>query len=168
MSLDASLAPNKRAGIGVEIAITTDHVPALQLVPDEVAEHYDAVATTLITPSETIPFVGICLLERGSIVEIKSTIRTYADGRRGRFKIRRSQHETLLDSAGAYLFVVCRDTVDRPAVALKVIPATTVDALVHSWIDSASSRSEYAQISWGSLFDPAEIEQPRAATVEER
>lgn len=158
MSLDASLAPNKRAGIGVEIAITSDHVPALHLVPDEVAEHYDAVATTLITPSTALPFVGLCVLERGSIVEIKSTIQTYADGRRGRFKIRRSQHEALLDSAGAYLFVVCRDTIDRPPVALKVVPATTVDALVHSWIDSATSRSEYAQISWGSIFDASEVD----------
>jgi hypothetical protein len=158
MSLDTALAPNKRAGIGVEIAITNDHVSALQLVPDEVAEHYDAVATTLVTPTQAMPFVGLCVLERGIIVEIKSTIVAYADGRRGRFKIRRSQHETLLDEAGVYLFAVCRDTLDRPALALKVVPATTVDALVQSWIDSASSRSEYAQISWGSVFEPAEVD----------
>ncbi|MBO4248363.1 hypothetical protein IL252_11115 [Halomicrobium sp. IBSBa] len=158
MSLDASLAPNKKAGIGVEIAITTDHVPALQLVPDEVAEHYDAVATTLVTPTADIPFVALCLLERGTQVEIKSTIVTYADGRRGRFKIRRSQHETLLEIGGVYLFAVCRDLPDRPPVALKVVPATTVDEVIHSWIDSSGTRSDYAQVSWGSVFDATEVD----------
>jgi len=157
MSLDASLAPNKKAGISVEIAVATDHVPALQLVPDEVAEHYDAVATTLITPTDALPFVGICLLERGSIVEIKSTITAYADGRRGRFKIRRAQHEALLNGAASYLFAICRDTFDRPVVALKIVPATTVDAVIHGWIESSGTRSDYAQISWGSIFDPVEV-----------
>ncbi|WP_018259359.1 hypothetical protein [Halomicrobium katesii] len=158
MSLDASLAPNKKAGISVEIVITADHVPALQLVPDEVEEHYDAVATTALSPTIEIPFVGLCVLERGTVVEIKSTIVTYADGRRGRFKIRRSQHEALLEIGGVYLFAVCRDLPDRPPVALKIVPATTVDDVIHSWIDSSGTRSDYAQISWGSVFDAAEVD----------
>lgn len=160
MSLDAStsLAPNKRAGISVEVAISTDHVPQLQLVPDSVAQHYDAVATGLVQPSADLPHVGICLLERGTIVEIKSVVTTYADGRRGRFYVRPEQHQRLLDDAGVYLFVVCRDSFDRDPLAIKVVPATIVDDVIGEWNSGGDGRSDYVQVSWGRIFDPEEVD----------
>jgi len=160
MSLDVSaqFPANKRAGISTEIVVTTKHIPQLQLVPDDGAQHYDAIATTLVTPGSELPFVGICLLERGMLVEIKSVVVSYADGSRGRFYVRPEQHEQLLEDAGVYLFAVCRDTPDREVIALKIVPATTVDAVIGSWIDGGDGRSNYAQLAWSRVFDACEVE----------
>ena len=159
MSLNISpqFPANKRAGISTEVRVTDDHVPELQLVPDDAVEHYDAITTSIVTPRSELPFVGLCLLERGTVVEIKSVMATYADGRRGRFYVRPEQHERLLEAAGVYLFAVC-DRADRAAIALKVVPATTVDAVIGSWIDGGDGRSNYTQLSWNRVFDACEVE----------
>jgi hypothetical protein len=159
MSLDVSpqYPANKRAGISTEVAVTTDHVPELQLVPDDVVEYYDAVATSLVTPRSDLPFVGLCLLERETPVEIKSVVATYADGSRGRFYVRPEQHDQLFEAAGVYLFAVC-DGTDRDVIALKIVPATTVDAVIESWIDGGDGRSDYAQLAWSRVFDACEVE----------
>ncbi|WP_226010508.1 hypothetical protein [Halomicrobium salinisoli] len=161
MSLEADdrLATNKRAGLDVEVAIADVHVPQLRLVPDDVVDYYDAVAASLVQPSASVPFVGICLLERGTVVEIKSAQVTYADGARGRFYVRPAQHEALLEDGGVYLFAVCTSDADREVLALKVVPATVVDDVLGEdpWIDGGAGRSDYAQVAWSRIFDPEEV-----------
>jgi hypothetical protein len=127
------------------------------LVPDGVAEHYDAVATETID-ARTLPMAGTCLIERGTHVEIKSVAHSHADGQRGRFYIRAKQHTELVAMGGVYLFVV-RDSDDAAAIrALKAVPASLVDELLPSWLDGGPGRAEYAQMSWGRLFDAAEVD----------
>jgi hypothetical protein len=150
-------APNKRAGENVETAISR-RVPALGLVPDGVAEHYDAVATVTVDPSGDLPMIGLCLLERGTLVEIKSVLVRYSDGARGRFNLRPSQHQQLLEAAGAYLFVVCESGQRRTILATKVVPASIVDELLPSdWFDGGDNRENFAQLSWGRFFDAEEV-----------
>lgn len=152
------LPANKRAGLNVETA-GVQRVPELGLVPDEIAPHHDAIATATIDPTEDLPMVGICLLERGTVVEIKSAQIRYADGQRGRFYIRPKQHAALLGDAGVYLFAVC-DRDDREILAMKIVPATVVDDVLGDdpWIDGGDGRSDYAQLSWSRLFSPSEVE----------
>ena len=152
------LAANKRAGELVETSVRA-RIPDLGLVPDDVVEHYDAVATTLVEPSTDVPFAGICLLERGTVVEIKSVMVAYADGARGRFYFRPAQHTALVDDAGVYLFAVCEATPDREILAMKVVPATAVDELLGDdpWIDGGRGRSDYAQLAWSNVFDVEEV-----------
>lgn len=152
------LAANKRAGQLVETTVG-HRVPELGLVPDDVVEHYDAIATTLVEPRPDLPFAGICLLERGTVVEIKSVMVSYADGARGRFYFRPSQHNALVDDAGVYLFVVCEPSPDREILAMKVVPATVVDELLGEdpWLDGGAGRSDYAQLAWSNVFDVAEV-----------
>lgn len=146
----------KRGGENAEGAVI-DLVSELEYVPDTEAEHYDARTTTLLEPSETIPFVGMCLLEAGVAVEIKSVMVVYgANSSNGRFYLRKGQHERILDEAGVYLFAVCEPRPSRPVIAMKVVPATIVDDLISSWIN-AGDRPTYAQISWSKVFDPEEV-----------
>jgi len=154
MSSDARgpLARNKRAGEIVERSVAR-RIDGLGLVPDEVADHYDAITTTRVDPTPDCPFVGLCLLERGQPVEIKSVMSRYSDGSRGRFYLRPEQHEWLSDRRGVYLFAVCEPTPDRDVLALKVVPAATVgDFLADRWFDGGAGRSDYAQLAWSRLF----------------
>ncbi|AFK20216.1 hypothetical protein E6P09_14090 [Haloferax mediterranei ATCC 33500] len=62
-------------------------------------------------------FVGICLLKPGTVVEIESAMVVYGEAqRRGRFLLRRSQHEHLLEEGGVYLFAVCAPTPARDMI----------------------------------------------------
>ena len=149
-------APNKRAGERVEEIITTDRVPKLGPVPDDVAEHHDAVATATVDPGDDLPMVGLCLLERGTLVEIKSVLVRLSDGARGRFHLRPSQHQRLLEAAGAYLFVVC-ESERRTVLAVKVVPASIVDEHLPEWFDGGDGREDFAQLSWGRFFDAEEV-----------
>jgi len=148
---------SRAAGENAESAVI-ETVDALEYVPDTEAEHYDARTTTLVTPGETVLFAGVCLLEAETVVEIKSVMAVYGESQaRGRYYLRRGQHERLLADAGVYLFAVCEPRPDRAVLALKVIPATLVDELINSWIDP-KGRAEYAQLTWSNIFDPSEVE----------
>jgi hypothetical protein len=149
-------ASNHKAGDRVESTVV-ELVPELAYVPDHEAEHYDAETTTLLEPSDLVTFSGICLLERATVVEIKSAMVVLASGRCGRYQLRRGQHEALLEESGLYLFAVCQPTPSRGVLALKVVPASLVDELVTSWIDGGEDCLEYAQIAWSRLFDEAEV-----------
>ncbi|QHS17776.1 hypothetical protein GWK26_11815 [haloarchaeon 3A1-DGR] len=155
----STLAASKRAGENAEAAVI-DTIDGLAPVAGE--EHYDAIAETAIFPSHDRPFVGICVLEADLPVEIKSTMAVYGEQqRRGRFKLRRNQHDALTDANGAYLFVVCEPRPDRQPIAMKVVPAGTIGDLVDavaSWRDEGDARGPKAQIAWSRVFDPAEIE----------
>jgi hypothetical protein len=155
---DAGLAPNKRAGVNVEDLLIAD-VDELDAAADPDA-HYDAVCSTALFPSTSLPFVAMCVLERGTHVEIKSALHRYTSGARGRFHVRPTQHRALLEDSGSYLFAVCERPGwgdDREVLALKVVPATVVDDLLPEWFDGGEGREDYAQLSWGRLFRPEEV-----------
>ncbi|WP_049890516.1 hypothetical protein [Halogeometricum borinquense] len=153
-----SLAPSKRGGNAAESAVH-QLVDGLRYVPDSEAEHYDAEVVELLSPSADLPFVGICLLEVGVAVEIKSAMAVYGQAqRRGRFLIRQSQHEHLLDVGGVYLFAVCEPTPARDVISMKVVPASLVDELEFSWV-GRDTRAPYAQFAWSRIFVPEEVEE---------
>jgi len=161
----SALAASKRAGENAEHVVFVE-VDDLEPVSGE--QHHDAIAKSAVFPSTSLPFVGVCVLETGSIVEIKSTmvVQTSAQ-RRGRFKLRKNQHEALLKAGGFYLFTVCEPVPDRPSIAMKVVPATTVDALlgedsVAEWRDELDGRGPKAQLTWTNIFDIDEVEGGKA------
>jgi hypothetical protein len=157
---DAGVAPNKRAGVEVEDAIIAS-VDGLEAVPNPDA-HHDAVCRDAVHPSADLPMVLLCVLERGTHVEIKSALDAYTGGReqRGRFYFRPQQHAALLDAGGSYLFAVCERglaTDARTVIARKVVPATIVDDVLPEWFDGGEGRGDYAQVSWSRLFRPEEV-----------
>lgn len=112
--------PSVELGSNAEGAVL-ELVPELEYVPGDDPETPDAVVTTLLVPREELPFVGICLLERDTNVEIKSaSARVTETQRRGRFQLRKRQHEALLDTASSYLFAVCEPRPSRPVIAMRL------------------------------------------------
>lgn len=155
------LAASRQAGESAEGAVL-EAVVELGYVPDTDAEHYDARVQDVIVPDESLPTVGLPVLEVGLGVEIKSAIVRLASGQRGRFYVRRDQHERLLEDAGVYLFAVCKSSGrHRDVVAMIVVPATAIDELVDllgGWRDAGDGRSEYKQIGWTNLIDVDRVE----------
>lgn len=163
MSSQSALDPTSsvRAGSNAEAAVL-QRVPELEYVPGDEPGLPDARVSTVLSPSDDLPFVGICVLEKDTDVEIKSTAAVVTETqRRGRFQLRKRQHEALLESAGSYLFAVCEPRPERPIIAMKVVPATIVDDVVSSWIrveDDSRSEVAYAQLAWTRVFDVAEVD----------
>ena len=154
-----TLAAAKRAGHNAEHHVL-EHVDALE--PTSGEEHWDAIAEAAIWPRDDLPFAGLCVVEAGAPVEIKSTmvVQTSAQ-RRGRFKLRQSQHEALVERRGVYCFVVCEPRPQRESIAMKIVPARSVGALVDaraSWRDELDGRGRKAQLAWSNIFEPAEVE----------
>lgn len=158
MSSD-TLAAAKRAGENAEHEVFT---VVDQLEPTADSEHYDAVAKTALFPHADLPFVGICVLEAGTVVEIKSTMAVYgSEQRRGRWKLRENQHQALLEAGGVYLFAVCEPRPARPLISMKIVPATTVDHVIDevaSWRDERDGRGRKTQLAWSRVFDVDEVE----------
>lgn len=152
-----SLAINsRRAGFRAESTVI-QLVDELRPVPDSEHQHHDAITTTLLTPSRQLPFGSIPLLERGTVVEIKSAAVVITEQqRKGRFLIRESQHEHLLSEAGSYLFAVASPDPDRELLAMKIVPASIVDELLGTWIER-DSRARYCQLTWSAIFAVDEI-----------
>jgi hypothetical protein len=153
-------AQSRKAGEDVEAAVL-QVVDELQYVPDRDNQHADATVTRVLDARhDVVDCVGMCLLERGTSVEIKSTMLELGSGRRGRFQIRKNQHDWLLANAGVYLFALCRPSYDRELVALRVVPATLVDELDWSWRDASpgSTRETYAQIAWSQIWNPDDVD----------
>lgn len=157
--LDAT--PSVRAGSNAEAAVL-ERVPELRYELGDDPETPDAIVERLLTPSDDLPFVGTCLLEVGTHVEIKSASVVVGEAEaRGRFQIRTRQHHALLEAAGSYLFAVCEPRPERPIIAAKVVPATIVDELVPGWIsvdDETRREQAYAQLAWSRVFDVSEVE----------
>ena len=158
MSSD-TLAAAKRAGHNAEHHVL-ERVDALE--PTSGEDHWDAVAETAVWPTDELPMAGLCVVEAGLPVEIKSTMVVQtADQRRGRFKLRKQQHETLVEKSGVYLFVVCEPYPERTPIALTIVPARSAGGLVDanaSWRDELDGRGKKAQLTWSNVFDPAEVE----------
>ncbi len=132
-------------------------VTGLEIAPDHVCPHYDAVVVQPLTPTPDLRLVGPEELPRGARVEIKSVIVIYASGDRGRFYFRPKQHDALLDIGGFYLLVVCEPTPDRDVLAMVVVPAEQVDDELPDWFNGGDGRSDYAQLSWSNFIDPKEV-----------
>lgn len=157
---EGPVAANRAAGEQTERHVAAA-VPALGLVPDDVVETYDAIATSAIFPSESLPMVGLCVVARGTRVEIKSAVRRQSHGERGRFYVRPEQHDRLVEAGGVYVFAVVDE--DRRPLALKVVPATTFEALIPAWRSGGDGRSDYAQLAWSNLFATGAVERGRSA-----
>lgn len=156
----ARISP-KRGGENAAAAVIQS-VPQLEHVPDTEAEWYDARVQEYLVASEDIPMVGRCLLDPETAVEIKSAmVVATANQSRGRFYLRRRQHEQLVQAGAVYLFVVCESTPTRDPIAMRVVAARDVDELVASWIGVDGDRAEqaYAQLAWSRVFDPGAIEE---------
>lgn len=159
-SVDLERVPSVIGGERAEAAVI-QRVPELRWVPDDQDEHVDAVVRETFSASQEVPTVGLCLLEEGTDVEIKSCmVRNGEDQRRGRFYIRELQHQELLERDGVYLFAVTEPTPAREPIALKIVPASTVDSLVSSWIECRDRAARgYAQLSWSRIFAAGEVEE---------
>ena len=147
---------SKRAGSNAEASVVDVH-PEFEHVPDTEIEHADVRVAELLEASPEIPIVGMCLLEVGTLVEVKSAMVRLSDGRRGRFYLREEQHRALVDEAGVYLFAVCEPRPERPILALKIVPATTVGDLVETWRDAGDDRPRCAQLAWSRVFYADEV-----------
>ncbi|AXR77687.1 hypothetical protein [Natrarchaeobaculum sulfurireducens] len=160
MSSRASeLESSKASGDALE-ADVVQAVDALEYVGDRTATWHDAKTTTLLEPSEWLPFYSIVVVEPDTPVEIKGCqIRTSNGSRstRGRFYVKRAAHERLLEAAGMYLFVVYVPRPGLPQLARALVPASIVDELLRGkWYDVGGSRSEseVAKLTWSHVIDP--------------
>ncbi|SNZ06439.1 hypothetical protein SAMN06269185_1171 [Natronoarchaeum philippinense] len=156
MSSQSRTASSKRAGERAEGNVI-DAVPELAHLPDTEVEHVDAEVETAISPRPALPTVALPVVEQGTLVEIKSAMVRLDSGGHGRFYLRREQHKAVLDAEGVYLFAVCEPTPDRAILALKFVPATSIDDVVSSWRRAGPDRPEYTQLRWGRIFDADEI-----------
>lgn len=137
-------------------------VPELRYVSNQEDEHIDAATTDRLEGSGCHEVSIDGALESETAVEIKSAMAVYGEAQtRGRFYLRKGQHEHILDLEGAYLFAVCEPTPSRDVIAAKIVPTDTVEELVSSWISVENiDRAEqaYAQIAWSRIFDVQEVE----------
>jgi len=148
------IARSKRLGERTEATII-QRVDGLAPASDRDA-HHDAVAERTISPDQ-VPMGGTPLVERGTPIEIKSAAVVVGEAeRRGRWYLRRRQHEALLDSAGAYLLAVTTPDPDREPLARLLAPASIVDEHVPGWIDRPS-RSARGKVVWSRLIDPEQV-----------
>lgn len=151
------LARSKRLGATSEAAVI-DLVPQLEPVPDDENPHVDARMSGVFTPGSELDSCGLPVVEDGTPVEIKSASVVYGDAqRRGRFHLRRTQHEHLEENGGLYLLAVCDPNTRDVVAATIVAPNAVRQELVSSWIDS-DGREPYAKVAWSRVFDPEDLE----------
>lgn len=132
----------KEIGEDLEYRIVTG-ADDLRLVGDREAEWHDAKI------DDDVP------------LDVKACAVRIPDGestRRGRFYIKEPPHERLVAAGGVYLFAIYDD--DREIIAQKRVPAIAIDDVDTHWMDAPDDRSfdRYAQVSWGKLFDPADVD----------
>ncbi len=156
-----SKAASKVVGESVE-ALVFEAVDELQeaTVPgswDGAAEDfwYDATPEVALFASDSVPMVGICVIEPGQPVEIKSARATISDGTRtryGRFNLTRRQHERLLANDGVYLFAVYGDAADQEEIrGLLAVPAVIVEDDLRSTWYGVDGREDYWQLAASRL-----------------
>lgn len=153
MSSSADLSA-KRLGERAESAVI-EAIDELEPVSDSDAEHYDAVPSTAVFPSDMVRMVGIAVAEAGIPIEVKTTVPRISTGSRGRFYLRRKQHRRLSEEGGCYLLAVTT-TDEREPLAMVLVAARTLSDVIPSWIDG-NHRADYAQIAWGRIFSEQEV-----------
>ena len=149
---------SKAAGEAIEAEVI-QRVPELEYVGDHTAEWHDARVNGLLEPSATVAFGDVLLLEDGTPVEIKAAQRHLNGGRRGRYYIRKRQHEHLVDAAASYLFAVY-DPRTQDVLSMLVVPASIIDHILpDGWTGVAGDRSEqgYRQLAWSRLINPDNV-----------
>jgi len=152
-----SRADAKDTGDELEQRIV-DADPALEAVPDQVADWYDAQTTTLLEATAERPMGGILLVVADRPVEIKTCRVWIGNGSgarcRGRWYIKQQAHERLLDAGGVYYLAEydVDDDGERTLQAELVVPAGTVDDLRGSWCDSGRQEGAVARLSWGDVI----------------
>ncbi|WP_254807406.1 hypothetical protein [Natronosalvus amylolyticus] len=157
------LESSKASGDALESDLIQQIAP-LEFVDDRTATWHDARTSTLVVPSTKLPFYGICLLERGTPIEIKGCQIETGNGSRstrGRFYIKYEAHRQLLEAAGSYLLVVYVPRPGLPQVARAIVPASLVDELLRGrWYDVDGNRSEkqVAKLAWNHVIDPETID----------
>ncbi|WP_265109603.1 hypothetical protein [Halosolutus halophilus] len=170
-SRTSELESPKASGDAIEATVVQD-VDEFEHVGDRTATWHDAKTTTLLEPRRSLPFYGIVLVEPAVPVEIKGCQVETGNGdrsTRGRFYVKRSAHEQLLEAAGMYLFVVYLPRPGLPQIARAIVPATIVDELLAGrWYDVGGERSEseVAKLAWSHVIDPAGVDP--AVTVGDR
>lgn len=154
--MSGAVAANKAAGELAEVAV--DRIlPSIRLIPDDVAQHYDAIAVSAFFPGDLVSMLECISVQSGTVIEIKSAVKYLTNGRSGRFYLRPDQHEQLVEEGGVYAFAVCTDD-ERDLLGLKIVPAAVVEEFVSSWIDPGPTRSNYAQVAWTTIFDTREVD----------
>lgn len=154
---DRDLAPNKRRGLKIEASVI-EAFDALGTVPDHAREWHDAITVGLLAPSASLRFGGICVVERGTPVEIKGTQCWTSNGSKrtdpGRWYVKRHGHDQLVAHNGVYLLVVYSTPQDH--LVRIVVPASILDEhLRDRWhdTDQAGVASRAAKLSWRTLLD---------------
>ena len=160
--MSRALAPSsKQSGEDVEHQVV-ERVDGLDPVGERDAGH-DAVAARPLGPAE-IPLASTPLVLAGRPVEIKAAQTRLASGERGRFYIRRGQHEALVAGGGYYLAAVYAPTrPDHEVRGLVACPATIVDELLPAWRTHGGDRpgEAYTQLAWSNVVDPADVAEGR-------
>ncbi|MXV63873.1 hypothetical protein GS429_17760 [Natronorubrum sp. JWXQ-INN-674] len=162
-SRTSELESSKASGDFLEGEIVQT-IDALEYVGDRTATWHDATTTAVLEPDRSLPFYGIVLLESETPVEIKGCQIETSNGdrsARGRFYVKRSAHDQLLEAGGMYLLVVYLPRPGLPQVARAIVPATLVDELLADrWYDVGGSRSEQevAKLAWSHVIDPAGVD----------
>jgi len=159
VSSDAFASVSSKQGGERAASEAVQLVAGLEIAPDHVCPHYDAVVVQPLTATPDLRLVGFEEVPRGTRVEIKSVMVVYASGDRGRFYFRPAQHDHLLGVGGVYLLVVCEPTPDRDVLAMVVVSAEQVDEALPNWFNGGDGRSDYAQLSWSNFFDAEEVSQ---------
>jgi hypothetical protein len=166
VSVQGRLAEAKAIGEDIEVLVA-HQVDALALVPDDYAEWFDAVTTSLLTPSEWLTFGGTCVVPAESEVEIKAASVSTSNGSdrstAGRWFFRGrddGQHDQLLEAAAHYLLVVYRETGSgRELVGAVLVPATIVDELLRDrWYAVDRQHGQVAKLPWTALFDESDLD----------
>lgn len=158
--MSAPVVSSKIAGSSAASAVI-NRFPELRFVGDSEAEHFDAETVTLLEASDELVLEGRESIEAGRGIEIKSAAVVITTKQtRGRFHVRREQHETILDEDGLYLLAVCEPTPQREPIAMKLLSAADVDERLTAWIDEPSDRSvgQFTQPTWTRFFDREEVE----------
>jgi hypothetical protein len=146
-------ATSKASGSRIEHEIV-EKLP-VTYVTDDVAAWYDCELTRPAT-ADDLRLGGRVVIPTGSPIEIKGArVRNGADDR-GRFYLRKKQHERLEAADGFYLFVVYKPG-DAPLRGLLLVPADNVTRILPSWIEP-EDRATYAQLAWSQLFDTDSVE----------
>jgi hypothetical protein len=101
------------------------------------------------TPNEWYDVLG----PYGEVIEVKSTSEEYASGRRGRFRLWRSQHDRLIQEQGTYWFLVD----GLPTVRMDAREVSELlDRESLEWTGSGSHEMESQQVKipWNYVIDP--------------
>lgn len=144
-------------------------VPQVDAVPDSTAEWYDAIVVEAIEPSLGLSLIDLDVVDVDVPVEIKAAQLRLASSQRGRFFVRKRQHERLVDEGGVYLFAPYVPNGALPVRALAIATAEHVDALLaecqdgdtgDGWVDMGARRCEvgYRQLTWSNVLDPRIVE----------